>query len=132
MESRFQRVKNEACEFQTADPAVCVHQKKGLRGVGHTWGLSFSFFKKSHIFPAPTCLIGCLVQSHFYILTMLVFLTGDGRPRGEGVAHSPARVLRRGFKLARRLAIGESKDPRAHHQPFQLNWVHGQQSAQFS
>lgn len=108
--------------------SLCPSKERTAESGPYLGLVLFFFFSKDRFF---CTYISALVLFRLNHLSTLVFLAGHGRSWGAGVAHSPARVLWRGIELARRLAIGESNDLRAHHQPFQIVRVHGQRSTLF-
>lgn len=128
MESRCKRGEGASLSFQTAYPAVCVHQEERLWGVGHSWG---------------SWLLHFLYQTHLLFCTFLrccwekvlpclldypcACAVGDGRSRGAGFSHTAARVLRGSTEFSVGPTIRERRDSRAHHQTFQITWSTGQQ-----
>lgn len=149
MESGCWRSKDASPCLQTAYPAVCVHQKERLWGVGYSWGLwllhavhfLFKFFiavvcyfplcvtatllHSALLFTLPTQPQQCVRCSCDLLVCVSVF-AGDGRSRGAGLSHTAAGVLGRGVKLVGSPAIRESKYPWTHHQTFQNARLSGQ------
>lgn len=149
MESGCWRSKDASPCLQTAYPAVCVHQKERLWGVGYSWGLwllhavhfFFKFFiavacyfplcvtatllHSALLFTVPTQLQQCVRCSCDLLVCVSVF-AGDGRSRGAGLSHAAAGVLGRGVKLVGSAAVRESKYPWTHYQTFQNARLSGQ------
>lgn len=149
MESGCWRSKDASPCLQTAYPAVCVHQKERLWGVGYSWGLwllhavhfLFKFFiavvcyfplcvtatllHSALLFTLPTQPQQCVRCSCDLLVCVSVF-AGDGRSRGAGLSHAAAGVLGRGVKLVGSAAVRESKYPWTHHQTFQNARLSGQ------
>lgn len=124
MESGCWRSKDASPCLQTAYPAVCVHQKERLWGVGYSWGL-WLLHAVHFLFKFQTQPQQCVRCSCDLLVCVSVF-AGDGRSRGAGLSHAAAGVLGRGVKLVGSAAIRESKYLWTHHQTFQNARLSGQ------
>lgn len=143
MESWCQKSKGASLGVQTANPAICGHQKERLWGVGYSWGMWI--LHSVHFL--SSCLFLCVTASLFQydlLLTVPIRLpqyvicscdllvcacfAGDGRSRGAGLSHTAAGVLGRGVKLIGSPVFRKSKNPCTHHQTFQIFRLSGPQA----